>query len=93
MVNKSRFFDDIAGVAGGVISAAVGVREEINALVQSRVDEVLTRLQVVRREEFEAMRELATLARIGQEEAEKRLAALEQRLSTLEKTHQTASDT
>ena len=93
MLNKSRFFDDIAGVAGGVISAAVGVREEINALVQSRVDEVLTRLQVVRREEFEAMRELATRARIGQEESEKRLAALEQRLSTLEKTHQTASDT
>ncbi|MBO7072756.1 MAG: accessory factor UbiK family protein [Acetobacter sp.] len=87
MVNKSRFFDDIAGVAGGVISAAVGVREEINALVQSRVDEVLTRVQVVRREEFEAMRELATRAHIGQEEAEKRLAALEQRLSTLEKTH------
>ena len=93
MLNKSRFFDDIAGVAGGVISAAVGVREEINALVQSRVDEVLTRLQVVRREEFEAMRELATRARIGQEEAEKRLAVLEQRLSTLEKTHQTVSDT
>ena len=93
MVNKSRFFDDIAGVAGGVISAAVGVREEINAMVQSRVDEVLTRLQVVRREEFEALRELATRARLGQEEAEKRLAALEQRLSTLEKTHQTVSDT
>ncbi|MBR2125033.1 MAG: accessory factor UbiK family protein [Acetobacter sp.] len=86
MVNKSRFFDDIAGVAGVAISAVAGAREEINAIVRSRVDEVLTHLQVVRREEFEVVRELATRARIGQEEAEQRLAALEKRLALLEST-------
>ncbi|KXV77824.1 hypothetical protein AD953_04455, partial [Acetobacter malorum] len=59
-------------------------KEELNAIVRSRVDEVLTSLQVVRREEFEVVRELAARARIGQEEAERRLAALEARVDALE---------
>lgn len=84
MADKPRFFDDLAGVAGGAFSAITGVREEINAIVRSRVDEVLTGLQVVRREEFEVMRDLAAQARIGQEEAERRLAALEERVTALE---------
>lgn len=84
MADKPRFFDDLAGVAGGAVSALTGVREEMNAIVRSRVDEVLTSLQVVRREEFEVMRELAAQARIGQEEAARRVAALEARVEALE---------
>ncbi|MDE7548015.1 accessory factor UbiK family protein [Acetobacter fabarum] len=90
MADKPRFFDDLAGVAGGAVSALTGVREEMNAIIRSRVDEVLTSLQVVRREEFEVMRELAAQARIGQEEAERRLAALETRVNALEQ-HLTGS--
>ncbi|KXV14986.1 hypothetical protein AD933_10340 [Acetobacter malorum] len=84
MSDKPRFFDDLAGVAGGALSALTGAKEELNAIVRSRVDEVLTSLQVVRREEFEVVRELAARARIGQEEAERRLAALETRVEALE---------
>ncbi|CEF53846.1 accessory factor UbiK family protein [Acetobacter ghanensis] len=84
MADKPRFFDDLAGVAGGAVSALTGVREEMNAIVRSRVDEVLTSLQVVRREEFEVMRELAAQARIGQENAERRLRELEARVEALE---------
>ncbi|GBQ75633.1 accessory factor UbiK family protein [Acetobacter malorum] len=84
MSDKPRFFDDLAGVAGGALSALTGAKEELNAIVRSRVDEVLTSLQVVRREEFEVVRELAARARIGQEEAERRLAALEARVDALE---------
>lgn len=84
MPDKPRFFDDLAGVAGGAFSALTGLREEINAIVRSRVDEVLTGLQVVRREEFEVVRELAARARIAQEEAERRIAALEARVEALE---------
>ncbi|MFT9384995.1 accessory factor UbiK family protein [Acetobacter orientalis] len=88
MPDKPRFFDDLAGVAGGAFSALTGLREEINAIVRSRVDEVLTGLQVVRREEFEVVRELAARARIAQEEAERRIAALEARIEALEHTTQ-----
>ena len=92
MADKPRFFDDLAGVAGGAVSALTGVREEMNAIVRSRVDEVLTSLQVVRREEFEVMRELAAQARIGQEEAARRVAALEARVDALEQ-HLTSART
>lgn len=84
MPDKPRFFDDLAGVAGGAFSALTGLREEINAIVRCRVDEVLGSLQVVRREEFEVVRELAARARIAQEEAERRIAALESRVEALE---------
>ncbi|MBS0999755.1 accessory factor UbiK family protein [Acetobacter persici] len=89
MSDKPRFFDDLAGVAGGALSALTGAKEELNAIVRSRVDEVLISLQVVRREEFEVVRELAARARIGQEEAERRLAALEARVEALEQSSHT----
>ena len=84
MSDRPRFFDDLAGVAGGALSALAGVREEIGAIVRVRVDEALSSLNLVRREEFEVVRELAARARAAQEESDARLAALEARIATLE---------
>ena len=74
MAERPRFFDDLAGVAGGAMSAFAGLREEAEALVRARIDEAIRRLDLVRREEFEAAVELAARARAGQEEADIRLA-------------------
>ncbi|GBQ65960.1 hypothetical protein AA103196_1259 [Ameyamaea chiangmaiensis NBRC 103196] len=87
MADRPRFFDDLAGVAGGAFSALAGAREEVSALIRTRVDEVLASLNLVRREEFDVVRDLATRARIGQEDAEARLAALESRITALEQPH------
>ncbi|WP_419728615.1 accessory factor UbiK family protein [Lichenicola sp.] len=84
MAERSRIFDDFAGVAGGAFSAIAGIGEELSALVRARVDEALTALQLVRREEFEAVSEMAATARDGQEAALARLASLEARLDGLE---------
>ena len=84
MAERAKFFDDIAGVAGGAFSAIAGVGEELGALVRTRVDEALARLALVRREEFEVVSELAAQARAGQEQADTRIAALEARLAALE---------
>ncbi len=84
MAERAKFFDDIAGVAGGAFSAIAGVGEELGALVRTRVDEALARLALVRREEFEVVSELAAQARAGQEQADARIAALEARLAALE---------
>jgi len=81
---RPRIFDDLAGVAGGALSALAGLREEMEALVRARVDETIRRLELVRREELEAITELAANARAGQEAAELRLADLESRLAALE---------
>jgi BMFP domain-containing protein YqiC len=84
MTDRPRIFDDLAGVAGGAISAIAGLREEAEAMVRARIDEAIRRLDLIRREEFEAMAELAARARAGQEAAEARLQEAELRLAVLE---------
>jgi BMFP domain-containing protein YqiC len=84
MSERPRFFDDLAGVAGGAISALAGLREEAEAMIRARTDELIQRLDLVRREELEAVHELAANARAGQEAAEANLAQLETRLKALE---------
>ena len=84
MAERPRFFDDLAGVAGGAISALAGLREEIEALARARIDEAIRRLDLVKREELDAMTELAANARAGQEAAEAQLLDVVQRLATLE---------
>ena len=84
MAERPRFFEDLAGVAGGALSALAGLRDETEAMMRARVDETIRRLELVRREELDAVAELAARARAGQEAAEVRVAALEARLAALE---------
>jgi BMFP domain-containing protein YqiC len=77
MTDRPKFFDDLAGVAGGALSALAGLREEIAALARARVDEAVRKLDLVKRDEFEAMAELAKRAREQSEALEARVAALE----------------
>jgi hypothetical protein len=81
MNERPKFFDDLAGVAGGAISALAGIREELTALARSRVDEAVKRLDLVRREEFDAMAELAQRAKIQAEALEARIIVLESQKS------------
>src|SRR3984893_10072210 len=84
MSDRPRFFDDLAGVAGGAISALAGLREEMEAMARARIDETIRRLDLVKREELDALAELATNARAAQEVAEAQLQDVLQRLAALE---------
>ncbi len=84
MSDRPRFFDDLAGVAGGAISALAGLREEAEAMLRARLDDLIQRLDLVRREELQAIQELASNARAGQEAAEAIVARLESCLAVLE---------
>lgn len=77
MLDRPKFLDDIAGVAGGAISAVAGLKEEVASLAKARVEEMVRRLDLVSREEFEAMAELARRARAQADALELRVAALE----------------
>jgi BMFP domain-containing protein YqiC len=77
MTDRPKFFDDLAGVAGGAISVLAGLREEVASMTKARVEEALRRLDLVKREEFEAMAELARRAKEQAEALELRIAALE----------------
>ena len=83
MTERPRFFDDLAGVAGGAFSALAGIREEAESMVRARVEEAIRKLDLVKREDLEAVMEMAANARTGQEAAETRLAALEARVASM----------
>jgi BMFP domain-containing protein YqiC len=92
MQERPRFFDDLAGMAGGALSALQGMREEMESQMRARVDDTIRRLDLVRRDELDAVAEMAANARAGQEAAEARLAALEARVAAMASGAGTAQD-
>jgi BMFP domain-containing protein YqiC len=79
MQSQNRFFDDIARVAGGAVGALSGVRGEIEARLRDRLERILVGMDLVSREEFEAVKAMAAKARAEQEELLRRIAVLEAR--------------
>ena len=73
----SRVFDELAKLMTNAAGAAQGVRKEIDTLVQTQVERVLNNLDIVRREDFEAVREMAQKAREENDRLNVRLAELE----------------
>ena len=73
---SSRFFDELAKLMGNAAGAAQGLRREIDQLVKAQVERVLGDLDVVQREEFEAVREMAQRAREENEQLKARLDEL-----------------
>jgi BMFP domain-containing protein YqiC len=84
MQSQNRFFDDIARVANGAMGALSGVRSDIEARIRDQLERVLAGMDVVSREEFEAVKAMAAKARTEQEELLQRIAALESRLGETE---------
>jgi BMFP domain-containing protein YqiC len=84
MQTENRFFDDLARVANGAFGAFAGLRTEVETLVRQRVERLLADLDLVRREEFDAVKAMAARARSEQEDMAIRLAALEARVRELE---------
>jgi BMFP domain-containing protein YqiC len=82
---SSRFFDELAKLATNAAGAAQGVRREIDTLVKSQVERVLNDLNVVQREEFEAVRSMSERAREENERLSAKIAELEGRLAGRER--------
>ena len=83
MSDRPKFFDDLAGVAGGAMSALAGLREEAESTMRARAEDVIRKLDLVRREDLEAVQEMAANARAGQVATEARLTALEAKLAAM----------
>ena len=72
-----RFFDELGKLITGAAGAADGVRKEIETLVRAQAERVLRDLDVVQREDFEAVKAMAQKAREENELLKQRIAALE----------------
>mgnify|MGYP001814163970 FL=1 len=77
--SSNRLLDELAKMMTDAAGAAQGVRRDVETIVRSQLDRVLAEMDVVRREEFEAVREMAEKARVENDALAKRIAALEGR--------------
>src|ERR1700716_474115 len=78
---SNRFFDEIGRLMNDAAGAAQGVKREVDTVVRNQAEKILRNLDVVKREEFEAVKDMARLGREENEELKARMAALEVKLA------------
>ena len=79
---SNRFFDEVARLMNDAAGVAQGVRREFDTLFRTQAERILSDLDVVKREEFEAVKEMARLAREENEALKARISALEAKAET-----------
>ena len=79
-----RFFDELGKLITDAAGAAQGVRKEIESVVRAQAENILRELDVVQREEFEAVKAMAQKAREENEQLKQRIALLEEMLEEFE---------
>ena len=77
----NRFLDEFAKLMTDAAGAADGLRKEAEQVFRSQGERFLREMDVVRREEFEAVKAMAEKARAENERLEARIAELEQQLA------------
>lgn len=78
---RNRLFDDVAQLMTDAAGVAHGVRREAETIARTQLERLLSSMDMVSREEFEAVKEMAILAREQNDALEKRIAELEAQLS------------
>jgi BMFP domain-containing protein YqiC len=78
----NRFFDEFARLMNDAAGVASGVRREFDTVVRNQADRILRDLDVVKREEFEAVKDMARLAREENEALKARIATLEAKVAS-----------
>jgi len=80
---SNRLFDELARLMTDAANVAQGVRREASTAFRSQADRVVNDLDLVRRDDFDAVRELASRARAENERLGGRVAALEAQVAAL----------
>ncbi len=79
----NRFLDDIAKLMTDAAGAAQGVRREMETAFRGQAERMLNSMDIVQREEFEAMRDMAVKARAENKKLAARIDALEARIAAM----------
>ncbi len=79
---SNRLLDELAKAMTDAAGAAQGVRREMETAMRSQLERLLNSMDLVKREEFEAVRDMAIKAREENDALAKRLDVLEQKLSS-----------
>ena len=78
---RGRLFDDLSRLMTDAAGLAEGAKREVETLARAQLERLMAGMDLVSREEFEAVREMAALARTQNDKLEARIAALEARLA------------
>jgi BMFP domain-containing protein YqiC len=76
---RGRIFDDVAKLVTDAAGVAQGMRREAETVIRTQLERLLASMDVVTREEFESVRELAAAAREENDSLKARIAALEKK--------------
>lgn len=79
--STGRIFDELAKMLTNAAGAAQGVRDEVETMFKAQAERILNDLDVVQREEFDAVRDMAAKAREENERLEQRIVELEARIA------------
>jgi len=82
---ENRLLDDLAKLMTTAAGAAQGVRAEVEAVIRAQAERLVADLDLVPRDEFDAVKDMALAARTEVEGLKARLAALEAHVARLEK--------
>lgn len=77
---SNRFFDEVAKMMTGAAGAAQGLSQDTQTFFRSQAEKMLRDMNVVQREEFEAVKAMAAKALEENEALAKRVAELEAKL-------------
>jgi BMFP domain-containing protein YqiC len=80
---NNRFLDELAKLMTDAAGAAQGMRRDFETMMKAQGERLLREMDVVQREEFEAVKEMAAKAREENERLCARVAALEAELAGL----------
>ena len=79
----NRFLDELAKLLTDAAGAAQGMRREVETLMKAQGERILRDMDVVQREEFEAVKEMASKARDENERLSARVTEFEAELARL----------
>jgi BMFP domain-containing protein YqiC len=86
MQTQSSVFDDLARLMTGAMGMAQGMTDEAKSFMRAQADRFVAEMDLVGRDEFDAMKDLASQARAEAAALRERVAALEAALQELKRT-------
>ena len=71
MVNKNKILSDLSKMAIDAMSTLSGVKKEIDTIVSLKVDKIINKMNLVKREEFEVLKKMVQKSLIKKENIKK----------------------
>ena len=85
MQKDSKIFDDFAKLASGAVGTIADMKQEVEAIILDKMEKIMTRMKLVKREEFEVVKSMIEQSRIEQEKLNHKITKLERMLQSNKK--------